>query len=198
MISQQARFVAISSIIWYVMKIVKGEEYSGKVCQNMNIIAAVDKKWAIGYQNKLLISIPDDMKYFRELTTGKVCIMGKNTLLSMPGGKPLRDRVSIVLTKDTGFKSDGAIVVNSVEEALERVAEYNSEDIFIIGGESIYRQFLPYADVAYITYIDYSYQADRYFPSLEEIPEWKLSEESEEQTYFNVEYYYRKYIRMSI
>lgn len=162
----------------------------------MNIIAAVDRKWAIGYQNKLLISIPDDMKYFRELTTGKVCVMGKNTLLSMPGGKPLRDRVNIVLTKDKDFKADGAVIVHSMEKALEKLKEYKTEDIFVIGGESVYRQFLPYADVAYITYIDYAYQADRYFPSLDETSEWKLSEESEEQTYFNVEYYYRKYIRM--
>lgn len=162
----------------------------------MNLIAAVDKKWAIGHKNKLLISIPEDMKRFRLMTTGKVCIMGKNTLLSMPGGKPLADRVNVVLTKDRSFKVAEAVVVHSVEEALKEVEKYPSEDIFVIGGESIYRQFLSYVDIAYITYIDYAYQADRYFPSLENSEEWKLSEESEEQTYFNVEYYYRKYVRI--
>lgn len=161
----------------------------------MNLIAAVDNKWAIGYQNKLLISIPDDKKLFRELTIGNVCIMGKNTLLSLPGGRPLDSRINIVLTHDEAFKVAGAIVVHSVEEAIEEAEKYGEKDIFVVGGESIYRQFLPYTDTAYITYIDYSYQADRYFPSLEQDGEWVLSEESDEQTYFDVEYYYRKYVR---
>lgn len=169
---------------------------SGKdVVKKMNLIAAVDKKWAIGYKNKLLISIPDDMRYFMERTTGKVCIMGKNTLLSLPGGKPLNNRVNIVLTRDLQFKANGAVVVHSVEDALEEAGKYDSNDVYIIGGESIYRQFLSYVDTAYITYIDYTYQADRYFPNLDKDENWKLVEESEEQTYFNVEYYFRKYVR---
>lgn len=165
--------------------------YNGR---RINVIAAVDKNWAIGYKNKLLISIPDDMKQFMQATTGGVCIMGKGTLMSLPAGKPLKNRVNIVLTHDKAFKESGAVIVHGVEEALEKLNEYDG-DVYVMGGESIYKQFLPYADEAYITYIDYKYQADRYFPNLDENNEWILTSESEEQTYFNVEYYYRKYVR---
>ena len=161
----------------------------------MNLIAAVDSKWGIGNKNKLLISIPDDMKFFKEMTTGKVCIMGKNTLNSLPGGRPLDGRVNIVLTKDKSFKKNGVITANSMEETLELIKEYNSKDIFVIGGESIYKQFLPYVDTAYITYIDYSYQADKFLTNLDKEDGWTLAVESEEQTYFDVEYYYRKYVK---
>ena len=161
----------------------------------MNLIAAVDNKWGIGYKNKLLISIPDDMKFFKEMTTGKVCIMGRNTLNSLPGGRPLDGRINIVLTKDKTFKKNGVTVVNSVEQALEAVKEYDTKDVFVIGGESIYNQFMPYVDTAYITYIDYTYQADKYIENLDKNNEWKMTVESEEQTYFDVEYYYRKYVK---
>ena len=161
----------------------------------MNLIAAVDNKWGIGYKNKLLISIPDDMKFFKEMTTGKVCIMGRNTLNSLPGGRPLDGRINIVLTKDKTFKKNGVTVVNSVEQALEAVKEYDTKDVFVIGGESIYNQFMPYVDTAYITYIDYTYQADKYIENLDKNNEWKMIVESEEQTYFDVEYYYRKYVK---
>lgn len=161
----------------------------------MNLIVAVDNKWGIGYKNKLLISIPDDMKFFKEMTTGKVCIMGKNTLNSLPGGRPLDGRVNIVLTKDKTFKKNGVTVANSVDEALKIVSEYDTKDVFVIGGESIYNQFMPYIDTAYITYIDYTYQADKYIENLDNNNEWKMIVESEEQTYFDVEYYYRKYVK---
>lgn len=167
--------------------------YNGR---KINLIAAVDKNWAIGYNNKLLISIPEDMKFFMETTTGGICIMGRGTLESLPTGMPLKNRVNIVLTHDKVFNVSGAVIAHSVEEALDQLLAYN-KDVYIIGGESIYRQFLPYTDVAYITYIDYKYQADRYFPNLDEDDQWGLTEESEEQTYFNVEYYYRKYERIN-
>ena len=85
----------------------------------MNLIVAVDNKWAIGYKNDLLISIPDDMKFFRETTTGNVIIMGRKTLNSFPNGRPLKNRVNIVITKDTNFKADGAIVVNKDDNKEE-------------------------------------------------------------------------------
>ncbi len=162
----------------------------------VNIIGAVDRKWGIGLNNKLLVSIPADMKYFSELTTGNVCIMGRSTLQSLPGGRPLACRVNIVLSKDKNYKVAGATVVHSVEEALAEASKYEGKQVFAIGGESIYRAFIPYADTAYITYLDYTYQADRYMPNLDEDDAWKLVDESEEQTYFNVEYYYRKYVRV--
>ena len=163
----------------------------------MNLIVAVDRNWGIGYKNKLLISIPEDMKFFRETTTGNVVVMGKNTLLSFPNGKPLKNRENIVITHDKSFKAEGATVVNSIEEALEKIKKYNTEDVYVIGGGSIYEQMLPYVDTAYVTYIDFAYQSDTRIPNLDESKEWRLSEESEEQTYFDVEYYFRKYERIT-
>lgn len=129
----------------------------------MNLIVAVDKNWAIGLHNKLLVSIPADMKFFRETTMGKVVVMGRKTLESFPGGQPLKKRTNIVLTSDQNYKVKDAVVVNSVEALLEELRQYNDEDIYVIGGESIYRQLLPYCKVAHITKIDHAYEADTYF-----------------------------------
>lgn len=159
----------------------------------MNLIVAVDKNWAIGLNNKLLVSIPADMRFFREETTNKVVIMGRKTLETFPGGQPLKNRVNIVITRDESFQVKDAIVVHSVEEALEQAKNYNSEDLYIIGGATIYEQFLPYCNVAHVTKIDFSYEADTYFPNLDLRPEWKITEESEEQTYYNLEYAFYKY-----
>ena len=162
----------------------------------MNLIVAVDKNWAIGLHNKLLVSIPADMKFFRETTMGKVVVMGRKTLESFPGGQPLKKRTNIVLTSDQNYKVKDAVVVNSVEALLEELRQYNDEDIYVIGGESIYRQLLPYCKVAHITKIDHAYEADTYFPNLDEMPEWKFTGISEEQTYFNLEYEFVKYERI--
>ena len=161
----------------------------------MNLIVAVDKNWAIGKNNKLLVSIPDDMKFFRQTTTGKVVVMGRKTLESFPNGKPLPNRVNIVLTRDINYQVKDAIVVHSKEELNKELTKYNSDDIYVIGGESIYRMLVDECDKAFVTYIDYAYDADTYFPNLEEKPEWKLVEESEEQTYYDLEFYFRTYTR---
>ena len=161
----------------------------------MNLIVAVDKNWAIGKDNKLLVSIPDDMKFFRETTTGKVVVMGRKTLESFPNGKPLKNRVNIVLTRDPKYQVKDAIVVHSKEELDKELAKYNSDDVYVIGGESIYRMLLDDCNRAFVTYIDYSYDADTFFPNLDEKPEWKLVEESEEQTYYDIEFYFRAYTK---
>ena len=162
----------------------------------MNLIAAVDKNWAIGCKNKLLVSIPADMKFFRETTTGKVVVMGRKTLESFPNGQPLKKRVNIVLTHDKTFKAGDAIIVHSMEELKKELENYPSEDIYVIGGETIYKQLLDDCDVAHITKIDYAFEADAYFPNLDEKPEWKITQDSEEQTYFDLEYYFYKYERI--
>lgn len=161
----------------------------------MNIIVAVDKNWGIGKDNKLLVSIPSDMKFFREETTNKVVVMGRKTLESFSNGLPLKRRINIVLTKDMNYKVKDAILVHSVEELLEQLKKYNSEDVYVIGGDSIYRQLLPYCDVAHVTKIDYAYEADSYFPNLDEMSDWKIGQMSEEQTYFDLEYAFVKYVR---
>ena len=159
----------------------------------MNIIVAADKNWAIGKDNKLLVSIPADMKMFREETSGKVVVMGRKTLESFPNGLPLKNRTNIVITKNKDYAAKGAIVVHSIEEALEEIKAYPEEQIYIIGGEQIYRQFLPYCDRAYITKIDYHYEADTHFPNLDEDPEWEMTHISDEQTYYDLEYYFTIY-----
>lgn len=159
----------------------------------MNLIAAVDKNWAIGKENKLLVSIPADMKFFRETTTGKVVVMGRKTLESFPNGLPLKNRTNIVLTHNKNYDGKGAIVVCSMEELREELKKYNSEDIYVIGGEQIYKALVDDCDVAHITKINYEYDADAYFPNLDEKPEWKITADSEEQTYFDLEYFFYKY-----
>ena len=159
----------------------------------MNLIVAVDKNWAIGKNNKLLVSIPSDMKFFRETTSGKVVVMGRKTLESFPNGLPLKNRVNIVLTSDPSYQVRGAVIVHSIEEALKEVEKYPTEDVYVIGGETIYRQMLPYCDVAHITKIDHAYEADAYFPNLDEMPEWEIVADSEEQTYFDLEFQFLMY-----
>ncbi len=162
----------------------------------MNLIAAVDQNWAIGNKNQLLVKIPADQKFFRETTTGKVVVMGRKTLESFPNGLPLKNRTNIVLTRDKNYQVKDAIVLHSLEELHEELKKYPSEDIYVIGGETIYRQLLDECDVAHITKVEFAYDADAYFPNLDELPEWKITADSEEQTYFDLEYYFYKYERI--
>lgn len=159
----------------------------------MNLIAAVDKNWAIGKDNGLLVSIPADMKFFRETTTGKVVVMGRKTLESFPNGLPLKNRINIVLTTDHSYQVKDAVIVHSKEELEEELQKYNSEDIYVIGGESVYRLLLDECDTAHITKIDYAYEADAFFPDLDKNPDWEIVADSEEQTYFDLEFYFLKY-----
>jgi dihydrofolate reductase len=161
----------------------------------MNIIVAVDKNWAIGRNNQLLVSIPADMKLFRQETTGKVVVMGRKTLESFPNGLPLKQRTNIILTKDKNYKVKDAIVLHSVEEVLKEIEKYPSDEVYCIGGASIYSQLLPYCDTAHVTKIDFAYEADSYFPDLDKMDEWEITQESEEQTYFDLEYQFLKYER---
>lgn len=162
----------------------------------MNLIVAVDKNWAIGKENKLLVSIPQDMKFFRETTIGKVVVMGRKTLESFPGGQALKQRTNIVLTRDKNFTAKDAIIVHDIDELLEELKKYNDEDIYVIGGESIYRQMLPHCNLAHVTKINHAYEADTYFPNLDEKDEWVVTGVSDEQTYFNLEYEFVRYERM--
>ncbi len=159
----------------------------------MNLIVAVDKNWAIGLKNKLLVSIPEDMKFFRTETAGKVVVMGRKTLESFPGGIPLKNRINIVLTGNRDYEAKGALVLHTVEDVLQELKKYPSQEVYIIGGESIYRQFLPYCDTAHVTKIDYAYEADTYFPNLDEMPEWRVTASSGEKTYYDLEFEFFKY-----
>ena len=161
----------------------------------MKLIAAVDKNWAIGLKNRLLTSIPADMRFFKETTTGNVVIMGRKTLESFPGGRPLKDRVNIVLTRRAHYDAHGALVVNDIPALLKELEAYREQEIFVIGGESIYKALLEYCDTAYITKIDYAYNADAYFPDLDADDAWELVQEGEEETYFDLCYAFTVYHR---
>ena len=161
----------------------------------MNIIVAVDENWAIGNKGALLVSIPADHKLFREETTGKVVVLGRKTLETFPQKQPLAGRTNIILSKDTNFKAGDAVIVHSIDELLEELKKYKTEDIFVIGGDSVYKEMLPYCDTAHVTKIDHKYAADAYFPNLDEDDVWEITEESDEQCYFDLTYHFLKYQR---
>ena len=163
----------------------------------MKLIAAVDNNWAIGYKDKLLVHIPEDMKNFRNLTMENVVVLGRKTLAGFPNGMPLQGRTNIILSTREDFKAKDAIIAHSEEELLEILKDYDSDSVFIIGGGTVYKMLEPYCDTAYITKIDYSYQADTYFPNLDEKDNWELESTSEEMTCFSMEYYFLKYINKS-
>lgn len=162
----------------------------------MNIIASADQNWAIGKDNQLLVRIPDDMKRFRQMTTGNVVVMGRKTLESFPNQAPLKNRVNIVMTRNMDYQPKGVVIVHSVEELEKELEKHDTNDVFVIGGDSIYKQLLDMCDTAHITKIDYAYAADSYFPNLQEREDWQMVEESEEQTYFDVIYTYQTYKRV--
>ena len=161
----------------------------------MKMIVAVDKNWGIGKNNDLLVSIPADMKMFRTETSGKVVVMGRKTLESFPGGLPLKNRTNIVLSGTPDYQVKGALVAHSLQELLEEIKKYPKDQVYCIGGDSVYKMLLPYCDTAQVTKIDFAYEADRYFPNLDEMPQWQVAAESEEQTYFDLEYRFVRYER---
>ena len=161
----------------------------------MNIIVAADCNWGIGNRERLLVSIPNDMKHFRQETVGKVVVLGRKTLQTFPQGQPLQDRTNIILSADKSYQVKGAVVVHSLEELLEELKKYDSDSVYVIGGESVYRQLLPYCDTAHVTRIDHAYEADAYFPDLDRDGEWEITADSDEQTYFDIPYTFLRYER---
>ncbi len=144
----------------------------------MKLIVAVSENWGIGKDGDLLFSIPKDMKFFRETTMGKTVILGRKNLESFPGAKPLPKRPNIILTRDKNFEVDGATVVHSIDELLAMPIDF--EDAFVIGGEEIYRQLLPYCDLCYVTKVKEAVDADRFMVNLDEDADWELTNQSEE------------------
>lgn len=161
----------------------------------MNLIVAADENWAIGNKNELLVRIPADHKLFRQETTGKVVVLGRKTLETFPQKLPLKNRTNIILSSDPAYRVKDADVVHDVEELMEELKKYPDESIYVIGGESVYRQLLPYCNVAHVTKIDRAYEADAYFPDLDKDPEWEITAESDEQVYFDLTYHFVKYER---
>ena len=161
----------------------------------MNILVTVDERWGIGNYDKLLVQIPKNQKLFMEETAGKVVVVGRKALQTFPQGMPLKGRTTIVLSKKSDLKIKGATVLSSVEALLKELKKYPDKDIYVAGGESVYEQLLPYCNVVHVTKIDRAYAANKYFPNLDKDPEWKITAESDEQTYFDIAYEFLKYER---
>ena len=144
------------------------------------LIAAVDRNFAIGKNNGLLYGIPEDMKRFRALTSGHTVILGRKTLDSFPGGKPLKNRKNIVISRNYVNQQQipDLVVVHSVEEALTEAKD--DGDVFVIGGQSIYSAMEPFCDRAILTLVDAETEdADAFFPRLDRSEHWVVEWESE-------------------
>lgn len=140
----------------------------------MKAILHADKEWGIGKANGLMFSIPADMKFFRETTTGNVVVMGANTLKSFPGGRPLKNRTNIVLWPG-GEKRDDCTVVGSLDELFAEIKKYNSDKVFVIGGAMMYKTLLPYCDEVLVTRVEAVGGADAYFENLDNNPDFELA-----------------------
>ncbi len=143
-------------------------------------VVAVDKNWGIGNDGNLLFHISEDLKNFRRLTEGKTVILGRKTLQTFPKAAPLKNRRNIILSRDKSYSVEGAEVAGSIEEVTELLKNENTDNVVVIGGESIYRQMLHLCDTAVVTKIDAEATvSDKFFPNLDKDENWYLAEESE-------------------
>ena len=145
----------------------------------MRAILHCDKNWGIGAKNDLMFSIPADMKFFRETTSNHTVVMGSNTLLSFPGGKPLKNRTNIVLWPGAEKRED-CIIVNSLPELFDEIKKYPEDDVFVIGGAMMYRTMLPYCSEVLVTKVQAEGNPDVYFENLDKHPDFELSYMSED------------------
>lgn len=179
----------------------------------MKAIVVVDKNWAIGKENGLLAHLPGDLKYFKEKTLGKILIMGRKTLESLPGKKPLPKRYTLVMTTNEDYTTDfenteetRLTIVNTWDELTLRLLELEyvkgldaENDVFVAGGQSMYEMFMPYCDEFYVTKMDAEFPADKYFPNLDKYVEdgkMKMTWESEDFTENGITYRFTKYERV--
>lgn len=162
----------------------------------MKAIVAVDKKWGIGKNNDLLFSLPADMRFFRETTLGKVVVMGRKTLESFPNGKPLKNRINVVLTSKGG-EADGYTSVRSLDELKTELTKYNADDVYVIGGAMLYKTLLPYCSEVLVTKVDADGEAEVFFENLDADSRWSLTAESEvvETGGFNIRFTTYKNLR---
>ena len=161
----------------------------------MHIVVAVDENWGIGYENKLLVSVPADMKNFRAITTGKTVILGRKTLETFPGAKPLPKRRNIILSTNQEYQVEGAEIAHSVEELQRLLADTPDEEVCVIGGASIYQLLLPYCHKATITKFHKGFPADTYFPNLDEDPSWEITNTSETMEHEGMQFVFVEYTR---
>ena len=161
----------------------------------MKLILATDENWAIGKGGNLLCHIPGDLKFFKEKTLDKTVVMGRATLESLPGKKALPKRNNIVLTTNRDYTVEGATVVHSAEELAKELEKYNTDDVYIIGGEKVYKDYLPLCDTCYITKIFKSFDADRFFVNMDEMKELEITWKSDIQEENGIKYQFTEYKR---
>ena len=159
----------------------------------MELIAVADENWAIGRDDEQLLYIPEDLKRFRALTMGRTVIVGRKTLSTFPGGKPLAGRMNLILS--TGDRWDLGGQNARVYGDLPSLLRDAPQDAMVIGGESVYRQLLPLCDRAYITKICAAFPADRFLPNLDRDPQWELRGRSQKMENQGISYYYTEYRR---
>lgn len=145
----------------------------------MKLIAAVNNNWAIGKGNDLLYDIPSDKKFFRSATKNNIIVIGRKTLESFPGAKPLPYRTNVVLSKNKNYTAENIVLLNTVEDVIKYANEHTEAEVFICGGEEIYRLFLPYCSEALITKIDDVCDAEKFMPNLDRDDNWELADSSE-------------------
>ena len=161
----------------------------------MKMIVCVAENFGIGNNNDLLFSLPPDMKFFRETTMGKVIVMGRGTLDSFPGGKPLKNRTNIVLTRDENFSREGVVAFHSKEDVLDYVKQFDTDDVFIIGGGQIYELFRDVCNEALITKVRKKVPCDTFFFDIDNDSEWYLSSESEVMEHEDLSFSFCSYKR---
>ena len=159
----------------------------------MNLIAAADQNWGIGKDGGLLVHLPGDLRYFKEKTKGKVVVMGRATLESLPRGRPLPERTNIVLTSDTSFGKEGCIIVHSMEELMAECAKYAPDDVMIIGGEQVYMQLIRQCDRLFITKIFESFDADKHLMNVDKMRSFELVWTGDVQEENGIQYQFLEY-----
>lgn len=145
----------------------------------MDLIVAADRNWGIGKDNGLLASLPTDMKYFKEHTMGKVVVMGRKTLESLPGKKGLPKRTNIVLTTNPDYEAERCTIVNSEDELFEEISKYDPDEVMLIGGGAMYSKYYKLCSKLYVTKMDAVLGADTFIPNFDEDPDFEVVSESE-------------------
>ena len=166
----------------------------------MNAIVAVSKSWGIGRDNDMLFRIPGDLAWFRSKTIGKTIIMGRKTLEAMPGGHALPGRDNLVLSRDKDFHSGDCMIFHKLNDLLKYIRAFRSEDLYVVGGEAVYTLLLPYCSRAYVTHIlaESDPLPEKYFPNLQELPEWECVRQGETVQEIGLSYYVSEYINKKV
>lgn len=163
----------------------------------MELIVNVTPDWGIGCGGKLLVSIPADLRRFRELTEGKTVILGRKTLETFPGKRPLKNRTNIVLTRDAAFAAGSAVIVHDETALFDALRQYPRSDLCVIGGASVYELPLDYCDGARVTKTYVSVPADRFLPNLDARENWQIRRVSDLQEDNGLQFQYIDYVNLS-